>query len=91
MNAGCVTFGYQAVVDAVKDGRVRLVLLSDQLSENTAKKVRACCDAGGTPYITAACPDFGPAIGKINKLVIGVTSENFKKLIINSQRNAEVR
>lgn len=88
--AGAVIAGYQAVCDAVKIGRVGLVLVSCSMSANTAEKIEKVCFSNGVSCIKVDIGDIGAAIGRPNKLVVGITNKNFVNMINGVYRGGTV-
>lgn len=92
MRAGRVISGEEAVLEAIRSGEAKLVVLASDASENTKKKFRDKCShynvmlmTGGTRF------ELGAAIGKTERVVLAVTDEGFAALIAgNKQNRAEV-
>jgi len=78
--AGKVVSGEGLVVKEVQRGRAWLVLLSEDASANTEKKVTDKCAFYGVPLCKV--PDryvLGGAIGKDARVVVAVTDEGFAR------------
>ena len=88
--AGAVVAGFQAVCDAVKGGRVGLVLVSSAMSLNSAEKVERVCVSCNVECIKVDIDDMGAAIGRSNKLVVGITNKNFVNMINGVYRGGTV-
>lgn len=88
--AGSVVAGFQAVCDAVKDGRAELVLVSSSMSDNSAEKIESICSSNGINCIKVDIDDIGAAIGRANKLVVGITNKNFVNMINGVYRGGTV-
>ncbi|MCL2052670.1 MAG: ribosomal L7Ae/L30e/S12e/Gadd45 family protein [Lachnospiraceae bacterium] len=67
---------------AVKDSSARLVIVSNDASDNTKKLFRNKCDFYQVPYyIFGSSEAIGQAIGKEARVVIAVTDPGFAKSI----------
>ena len=88
--AGSVVSGFQAVCDAVKNGYVELVLISRSMSANSAEKIERICSENGINFIKVDIEDIGAAIGRPNKLVVGITNKNFVNMINGVYRGGTV-
>jgi len=74
MRAGKVLSGEEMVLQAVRSGKARLVLLASDASENTAKKVKDKCSYYGVSCITTGDRyQLGHAIGKVGRVTVAVT------------------
>ncbi|MDA5107337.1 MULTISPECIES: YlxQ family RNA-binding protein [Brevibacillus] len=74
MRARKVIAGEELVVQAVRTGQAKLVLLAADASANTAKKVRDKCAYYGVPCVTAGDRyALGHAIGKDGRVTVAVT------------------
>jgi len=77
--------GEELVLNDLKKNRVKLVIIANDASERTKKKMRDQC-AHYQVRIVGAGDRFalGHAIGKEQRVVLGVTDEGFaRKLLIN--------
>src|SRR5690625_2358707 len=82
-----IVTGGNIVINEVRRKRVRLVLLSADASERTKKKVLDKCDHYNIPVqIVADRQTLGQAIGKKERVVIGITDDGFaNKMIVYLQ------
>ncbi|WP_338148663.1 YlxQ family RNA-binding protein [Brevibacillus humidisoli] len=77
MRARKLISGEDSVIDAVRSGKARLVLLASDASANTAKKVTDKCRYYEVPCHTASDRyQLGRAIGKEARVVLAVTDDN---------------
>ncbi|MBU8906972.1 YlxQ family RNA-binding protein [Desertibacillus haloalkaliphilus] len=75
--------GEELVIKDVRAKKVKLVLLSSDASESTRKKVVNKCEHYHVPLRTVSTRDFlGHAIGKGERVVIGVIDPGFAKKLI---------
>jgi len=80
--AGALTTGTEIVLNGVRSGKVKMVLIDDAVSDNTFKKITDKCKFYNVSYIRAETGiDLGLAIGKSNRKVIGITDPNFVKAL----------
>ena len=74
--------GTDIVLDNVRAGKVKLVFLATDASLNTQKKVQDKCNYYGVEVIKSySSEELSLAIGKENKMVIGITNESFLKIL----------
>lgn len=82
MKAGKVVSGEFSVEKAAKAGKARLVIVSDEASENTKKKFRNTCLYYKIPcYFFGEKVQLGNAIGKEFRASLAITDENLAKAI----------
>ena len=81
--AGKTLLGTDVVCESMKKGKVILALISVYASENTKKRVEERAERCGvrTVYVDAGTEEIGAAVGKRPLACIGITDENFTKLI----------
>lgn len=80
--AGALITGTDLVLNGVRSGKVKLVLIDALVSENTLKKIRSKCKFYHVPYLEVAAGfELGAAIGKSSRKVIGITDQNFVKAL----------
>ncbi|WP_059105205.1 YlxQ family RNA-binding protein [Shouchella shacheensis] len=78
--ANQLTTGEELVLKEVRERALALVLLSADASAGTKKKVLDKCGYYQIPvYVTSDRRTLGRAIGKAERVVIGVRSEGFAK------------
>lgn len=84
--AGKIALGTEMVCDGVRAHRVLLVVASGLASDNTKKKISDCCAFYNTEvrFCEISPEELGAAIGKGTVSCIGITDENFKRLIENN-------
>jgi len=78
-----ITSGEELVVKEIRSERARLVLLSEDASQNTAKKIQDKCISYNVPlrkvenrYV------LGQAIGKEARVVVAVTDAGFAEKLL---------
>ena len=85
--AGKLVTGTDSCLRAVRAGAVKLVILSEEASENTRKKVINACSIKAIDcieYGTGAL--LGKMTGKSYRIVIGVRDKNLSKLILSKMQ-----
>jgi len=82
--AGKIVFGTEAVCDAMRDKKVILALIAEDASDNSKKRICNCASYYNTKTETmdgVSTETLGASIGKSSVACIGITDENFVKLI----------
>jgi len=80
--AGALITGTDLVLNGVRSGKVKMVLIDSLVSENTFKKVTDKCKFYNVPYIKAdSSVDLGLAIGNSSRKIIGITDQKFVKAL----------
>ncbi|MGL4972957.1 MAG: L7Ae/L30e/S12e/Gadd45 family ribosomal protein [Culicoidibacterales bacterium] len=80
MRAGKVVSGEATVLAGAKNQKVKLVLLATDVAKNNQKKVTDKCTSYGVQLLQVATIDEQSfAIGKANRVVIGITDAGFAK------------
>ncbi|PZE22411.1 YlxQ family RNA-binding protein [Paenibacillus xerothermodurans] len=92
MRAGKVITGEQFVIDSVRKGDAKLVIVAEDAAANTSKKVNDKCLTFGVPCHQFGSRDrLGASIGKDSRVVVAVTDAGFAKMLNKSLENrAEV-
>jgi ribosomal protein L7Ae-like RNA K-turn-binding protein len=89
--AGKIVSGEELVLDAIRRGKAKLVLLSEDASPNTAKRIKDKSDFYNVPLLVALNRgQIGDAIGKAERVVIVITDAGFAKMIGDGLKNLEV-
>lgn len=82
--AGKLVTGTESCIRAIRAGAVILVVLSEEASENTRKKVHNVCTKKNVTCIEFGMSEMlGKMTGKANRIVIGVKDNNLGKLILS--------
>ncbi|ASS91520.1 MULTISPECIES: YlxQ family RNA-binding protein [Aeribacillus] len=75
-----VISGEELVLKEVRNKRAKLVLLADDASSNTKKKITDKCTFYKVPLVIAPNRyELGQSIGKEERVVVAVTEEGFAK------------
>ena len=85
--AGKLVTGTDACVRAIRARSVILVVLSEEASENTRKKVMNSCSSKNITCIEYGSSEMlGKMTGKSHRIVIGVKDKNLSKLILSKMQ-----
>ncbi|SDW26561.1 ribosomal L7Ae/L30e/S12e/Gadd45 family protein [Paenibacillus sp. CF384] len=85
MRAGKLVTGDETVLKAVQQGKAKLVIVAGDASDNTKKKFRDKCTTYNVKLVEAFDRiTLGDAIGKSERVLIGVTDSGFSKSIAQS-------
>ena len=85
--AGKIISGTDACIRAIKAGTVELIILSEDASDNTRKKIMNACS-----YRNISCVVYGKGgmlgkvTGKNHRIVAGVRDKNLSKLILSKMQ-----
>lgn len=91
MRAGKIKYGNESCIETINKNKARLVLLASDASERTKINFKQLCENRKIPvYEFSNTYEISHAIGKQNKVVIGVCDENFSKEIIKMLNGGEV-
>ncbi|RAK23411.1 ribosomal protein L7Ae-like RNA K-turn-binding protein [Anoxybacillus vitaminiphilus] len=78
-----IVSGEELVVKEIRSGRAKLVLLAEDASVNTAKKIQDKCSSYHVPLRKVTDRyELGHAIGKEARVVVAVTDEGFAKKLM---------
>ncbi|MDX8362212.1 MULTISPECIES: YlxQ family RNA-binding protein [Bacillaceae] len=79
-----IVSGEELVLKEIRNNRAKVILLSDDASPNTTKKISDKCNYYGVPLrIVDDRYTLGQAIGKEARVVIAVTDEGFARKLIS--------
>ena len=81
--AGKLITGYNTCLDMIPRGKLKLVLLADDVGDNTRKKFEQKCESYGIPCrIGIGASEMSKACGKSDKGVFGIVDKGFAESII---------
>jgi len=84
LRAGSVITGEEQVVQGIRNKKVYLVILAEDISHNTFKKVTDKCQTYKVEYTRrATSEEIGQALGKSFRKVIGITNAKFAVTLKN--------
>jgi ribosomal protein L7Ae-like RNA K-turn-binding protein len=85
MRAGKLVTGDEGVLDAVRKGEAKLVIVATDASSNTRKKFHDKCASFHTPILEFGRRDeLGSSIGKAERVVVAVTDDGFANMLRKS-------
>ncbi|TDF98186.1 YlxQ family RNA-binding protein [Paenibacillus piri] len=88
MRAGKLITGEESVIDAVRRGEAKLVIVATDAALNTSKKVGDKCSTYQVPlHQYGSREQLGASIGKESRVVIAVTDSGFAKMLKKSLEN----
>ncbi len=80
--AGKCTVGEESIIKDIKRKKIKLLILANDVSENTKKKLTDKCHYYHVPYyITDSREVLSQAIGKSGRVAIGITDLGFAEKI----------
>ena len=86
--AGCIASGEYAVEKAVKGGLASLVIVAEDASDNTKKKMKNMTAFYETPlYVYGSKDDLGHCIGKEYRSMVAVLQPGFAKSVMKQLDN----
>lgn len=79
-----ITWGYNTTIFNIERGTAKLVILAEELSENSKKKIISKAKANNIPYIVHGDSDeMSHITGQTGKSIFCILDTNFKKAILN--------
>ena len=86
--AGKLTAGNDAVIESVQNGKARLVIVSNDISLNTEKKLKNACASANTELLklNRTRNELSDALGKFCA-VVAVCDDGFSKKLISLIQN----
>ena len=86
--AGKLIVGTEMVCDGVRDGKVLLIIMAENASPNSRKRILGCAKYYNAEVDTVdvTTEELGAAIGKSAVACVGVTDENIVRLINSRQK-----
>lgn len=80
--AGGLVSGEEIVCEYIASGKVKYVFLANDASNNAKKKIHNKCKYYNVEVCESySSTDLSIAIGKVNRMVIGITNQNFLKIL----------
>ena len=84
MRAGKVKTGEAVVLNEIKKNKVKLVIIASDASDNTTKVVQNKCESYHISFrIFGTRTELGQAIGKYDRVHIGITDQGFAKKLLS--------
>jgi ribosomal protein L7Ae-like RNA K-turn-binding protein len=88
MRAGKVITGEESVIDSVRKGEAKLVIVAEDAAVNTCKKVSDKCKSFAVPVIQFGSRErLGASIGKESRVLVAISDRGFAKMLKKSLEN----
>lgn len=89
--SGNLVSGVNTCSFALTKGKAKLIILAEDISENSEKKIMKEIRKHGAEYVKyGCCEELSHAVGTSGRSVFAVCDDNFKKVILNEiNRDAE--
>ena len=89
--AGKISFGADSVETQIRKRKINLVIIAENSSERTKDKFKKLSEENDIPYIIVGeIDELSKAIGKSNKVIIGIKDLNLSKEIQKISNGGEV-
>jgi len=80
--SGNLLAGYNTCVSAMNKGKIKLLIICEDLAENSMEKITGLARANQTKYIIYGHSDvLGPVTGSSGRAIFGITDAGFAKTI----------
>lgn len=90
--AGKLVTGEDAVRNSIRNGKLKLAIVSVDASDNTKKRISNSAAFYNTSFIIWGMKeDFGRSIGKSARSVLGITDENFSNSLKEKVAAEEIK
>lgn len=84
MRAGKVKTGESVILNDIKKNRLKLVIIATDASENTKIKFQSKCESYHISFrIFGTRAELGQALGKAERVNIGITDQGFAKKLVS--------
>lgn len=81
--AGKILSGYRTCMNSISRGRIKLIILAEDTSQNTKDKFRSLCERYEIPFrIYGRSDDLSAMAGMSLRGVFGITDGNFAEAMI---------
>ena len=89
--AGKIVSGMDAVKEKVEKSKVKLVIISEDVSEKSKENIKYVCTNNGVMVIEfSTMEELGKVIGKRNRAIIGITDKSFSDGIIKKYNGGDL-
>ncbi len=76
--------GYNTCIYMMEKGKVKLLILTENLAENTVKKMTQVAEAHNVPYrMYGDREELSRCTGNVDKAIYGIIDNNFAKVILD--------
>ncbi|MBF7017268.1 L7Ae/L30e/S12e/Gadd45 family ribosomal protein [Staphylococcus durrellii] len=84
MRAGKVKTGESVIINEIKKHKIQLVIIAEDASENTKKVIQNKCESYHISFrIFGTRSELGQALGKAERVNVGVTDQGFAKKLLS--------
>lgn len=84
MRAGKVKTGESVIINEIKKHKIQLVIIAEDASENTKKVIQNKCESYHISFrIFGTRSELGQALGKAERVNVGVTDLGFAKKLLS--------
>ena len=88
--AGKVMSGVNTCTFGIGTGKIELVILAEDISDNSKKKIMKELRRGQVPYIThGTVQELSQTIGQSGRSVIGICDKGFAEVILKESKEVE--
>lgn len=92
MKANRLATGEEAVLQAVRNGKAKLVIVADDASPNTVKKMKDKCRSYRIPLVQSGNREaLGRSVGKSERVIIGILDSGFAESLRKKIDSVEAR
>lgn len=89
--AGGIAFGTDSCIDMIQKNKIKLIVVAQDAADRTKKNFKMLCEKKKIPIcFFANQEELSKAIGKNNKVVIGIKNNNFKEQIVKLINGGEI-
>ena len=89
--AGKVVLGTDACSEAIKKKKVKLIIISKGAADRTKRMFKSLCEQSEIAiYEVLETDEISSAVGKDNKVVLGINDKNFSEAITKIINGGEV-
>lgn len=90
--SGKISSGQEQVINSIRNGKAKLVILADDTSDSSKKKIRDKCNYYGVDCIEIMDRDeLSKCVGKIAKTCISINDDGFMQSIIKEYEKLNIR
>ncbi len=89
--AGKILSGYRTCMNSIGRGKIKLIILAEDTSQNTKDKFQSLCERYGIAFrIYGRSEDLSVMSGMPERGVFGITDRNFAEAMIKEIENEQI-
>lgn len=89
--AGAIVFGTDACIDLIQRKKIKLIIIAEDAADRTKRNFEFLCKQNEiSMFIWGESSQISKAIGKNNKVVVGVKDKNFAQQITKMINGGEI-